>query len=92
MRVVLDTNVVISGLIWTGPPRSLLVAILDDALTAYSSYALVSELTRKLGQSKLDSELLKRGLHASQLVASYVALCEIVSAVSLPTRISRDPG
>ena len=78
LRVVLDTNVAISGLIWRGPPHQLLVSLAEDKFTAHTSYALVSELTRKLLGSKLGAELLKRDISAQQLVMSYAALCEIV--------------
>ena len=64
LRVVLDTNVVISGLIWRGTPHQLLAALQQDAFTAHTSYSLISELTRKLMGSKLSAELLKRDISA----------------------------
>ena len=59
LRIVLDTNIAISGLIWRGPPHQLLVALAEDKFTAHTSYALVSELPRKLLGSKLGAELLE---------------------------------
>lgn len=91
LRLVLDTNIVISGLIWRGPPHHLLRALTQDKFTAHTSYTLVSELTRKLLGSKLGRELLKRDISAQQLVLSYSALCEIASPALLPNRICRDP-
>jgi uncharacterized protein len=91
LRLVLDTNIAISGLIWRGPPHQLLLALTQDQFTAHTSYALVSELTRKLLGSKLGRELLKRDISAQQLVLSYSAMCEIVSPTPLPQRICRDP-
>ncbi|MHB1199756.1 MAG: putative toxin-antitoxin system toxin component, PIN family [Polaromonas sp.] len=77
LRIVLDTNIAISGLIWRGTPHQLLVALAEDKFTAHTSYALVSELTRKLLGSKLDVELLKRDISAQQLVMSYSALAKL---------------
>jgi uncharacterized protein len=91
LRIVLDTNIAISGLIWRGPPHQLLVALTEDQFTAYTSYALVSELTRKLLGTKLGRELLKRDIAAQQLVLSYSALCELVSPAALAQGVSRDP-
>jgi putative PIN family toxin of toxin-antitoxin system len=91
LRIVLDTNIAISGLIWRGPPHQLLVALAEDKFTAHTSYALVSELTRKLLGSKLGAELLKRDIAAQQLVMSYGALCEIVSPAPLKLPVCRDP-
>ncbi len=91
LRIVLDTNIAISGLIWRGPPHHILLALIDDQFTACTSYALVSELTRKLLGTKLGRELLKRDIAAQQLVMGYCALCELVSPAPLARRISRDP-
>ena len=91
MRIVLDTNIVISGLIWRGAPHQVMLALSDDKFTAYTSYSMVSELTRKLLGTKLGRELIKRDISAQQLVMSYTALCEIVSPVPLAQPICRDP-
>jgi uncharacterized protein len=91
LRLVLDTNIAISCLIWRGPPHQLLLALTQDQFTAHTSYTLVSELTRKLLGSKLGRELLKRDISAQQLVLSYSAMCEIVSPTPLSQRICRDP-
>jgi len=91
LRIVLNTNIAISGLIWRGTPHQLLVALAEDRFTAFTSYALVSELTRKLLGTKLGSELLKRDISAQQLVMSYSALCEVVSPSTLTQPICRDP-
>ena len=91
LRIVLDTNIVISGLIWRGAPHQVMLALSDDKFTAYTSYSMVSELTRKLLGTKLGRELIKRDISAQQLVMSYTALCEIVSPVPLAQPICRDP-
>lgn len=52
MRLVLDTNVVVAGLLWSGPPRQLLELAIDDAVELHSSPALLDELARTLGRAK----------------------------------------
>ena len=91
MEMELDTNIVISGLIWRGAPHQVMLALSDDKFTAYTSYSMVSELTRKLLGTKLGRELIKRDISAQQLVMSYTALCEIVSPAPLAQPICRDP-
>ena len=45
MRIVLDTNVVLSALLWRGTPRHLLGAIGQrPSIQLYSSTALLEEL------------------------------------------------
>jgi uncharacterized protein len=90
LRIVVDANIVISGLVWRGPPHQLLVALSEDQFIAHTSYTLISELTRKLLGSKLGAELLKRDISAQQLVMSYSALCEIVSPAPLAQPVCRD--
>ena len=92
MEMELDTNIVISGPIWRGAPHQVMLALSDDKFTAYTSYSMVSELTRKLLGTKLGRELIKRDISAQQLVMSYTALCEVVSPALLAQPICRDPG
>ena len=52
-RVVLDTNVLVSGLGWSGPPAAIVDAVTSGELTLLSSPALLTELRRVLGYPKL---------------------------------------
>ena len=47
MRVVLDTNVVVSALIWGGKPLSLLHAALEGDLQLFTSPTLQAVLSRE---------------------------------------------
>lgn len=44
MRVVADTNVVVSGLLWQGPSRWLLDAARQGTLDLFTSGTLLAEL------------------------------------------------
>ena len=44
MRLVLDTNVVVSGLLWDGPPRRLLDLAVRGDIALFSSTVLLDEL------------------------------------------------
>ena len=52
-RVVLDTNVLVSGLGWSGPPAAIVDAVTAGELTLLSSSALRAELRRVLSYPKL---------------------------------------
>ena len=52
-RVVLDTNVLVSGLGWSGPPAAIVDAVTAGELTLLSSPALIAELRRVLSYPKL---------------------------------------
>lgn len=73
MRLVLDTNVVVSGLLWHGPQRRLLDQAIDEALTLYSSPALIDELAHTLSYQKFAQRIAQSGTTPVALVAQYSA-------------------
>ena len=52
MRLVIDTNVVVSGLLWLGNPGRLLEAAALGQVTLYTSPALLAELATTLGNAE----------------------------------------
>jgi putative PIN family toxin of toxin-antitoxin system len=53
MRIVVDTNVVVSALLWGGPPRAVLTAAHEQRITLYTSAPLIAELEDVLSRDKL---------------------------------------
>ncbi len=53
MKVVLDTNTIVSGIGWDGPPRRVLLALRDGRHSLVISPDLLVELTRVLSYPKL---------------------------------------
>jgi putative PIN family toxin of toxin-antitoxin system len=49
IRVVFDTNIFVSALVFGGPPEALLVAATSGAFQLYSSTPLLAELLEVLG-------------------------------------------
>lgn len=74
MRLLLDTNVVIGGMLWSGPPHRLLEWAIDERVTLYSSPVLIDELTQTLSYPKLDKRIKQLGATAAGLAARYIAL------------------
>jgi uncharacterized protein len=62
VRVVLDTNVIVSGLIWGRPPRHLLDLARQNTITLYTSAVLLDELAGVLSREKFAARLVARGL------------------------------
>ncbi len=71
MRVVLDTNTVVSGLLWRGPPRQLLDAVRETRITLYSSTALVAELAEVIARERFLPHLRAAGVSAVELVVDF---------------------
>ena len=53
MRIVVDTNTLVSGFGWGGPPGEILDAVLSGAVTLVISPVLLAELARVLAYPKL---------------------------------------
>lgn len=91
MRLVLDTNVVVSGLLWDGPPAKLIDAAQTGALELFTSRVLLAELTRILRRAKFARMIAASGASLDDLVLGYADLATLnVPAPILPT-VLHDP-
>lgn len=91
LRLVLDTNVVVAGLLWKGPPRRLIeLAIEGQAVELYSSPVLLDELAQTLGYSKFAARIESFATSSVELVAQYTALVWLVAPISVPRIVAND--
>jgi putative PIN family toxin of toxin-antitoxin system len=91
VRAVIDTNVLVSGLLWHGPPHALIEQVRTGALTLISSPALIEEFTTVVRRTKFRKALARSGTDAVRLVSEVRLLAEIVDTLPLPAPASRDP-
>lgn len=91
MRIVVDTNTVVSGFLWPGPPRRIIDLIRARTHTLCVSTALLAELAEVIGRAKFAQRLQLAGLSAAALVQDYARLAEIVEPAPLSEPVSRDP-
>lgn len=91
MRVVLDTNVVASGLLWGGVPRQLLQAGCDQQTQLYTSTVLLLELTDILGRAKFARKIAAAPWSVDQLVERYALLTTVVHPAAIAPTIIDDP-
>ena len=79
MRIVLDTNVIVSGLLWGGPPRRLLDLARQNAITPYTSAVLLDELSEVLAREKFAVPLAAHGLTPNGILRGYAALAQTIA-------------
>ena len=91
MRLVLDTNAAVSGLLWHGNPGKLIDAARAGSLTLYTTAPLLAELHGVLGREKFAKYLQVRGLSATQMFEGYAALATVVVPAIIPPVIIDDP-
>ncbi len=91
MRIVLDTNVVLSALLWRGTPYHLLAAIRSRGdVQLYSSTALLEELADVLTRPFAAKRLALIGRSASEVLADYVEVIEMAEPATVPRVVAGD--
>jgi putative PIN family toxin of toxin-antitoxin system len=90
VRAVIDTNVLLSGLIWRGTPHALVEQVRDGTLSLVSSPALLAELP-VITRTKFRTALARSNTSPEQMLAELRLLAEIVEPPPLLVPVSRDP-
>ena len=92
MRIVLDTNVVLSALLWRGTPHHLLSTIREHAsIQLYSSAALLDELADVLTRPSATKRLALIRKTVREVLADYLEAVELVEPTDVPRVVPNDP-
>lgn len=91
MRVVADTNTIVSALLWGGNPYRLIAAIDEYPIAFYTSRALLDELADVLPRRKLAKAVHATGKTPAQLIAEYEAFVTLVVPGSIRRTVLADP-
>lgn len=78
MRVVFDTNVIVSGILWAGTPHRALQIAANKQVTSISSEMLVDELRDVLKREKLQKYLARLQTTTEKLVERYLSFTRII--------------
>ena len=91
MRLVLDTNVVVSAIVWGGVPFQLLQAAAAGTAALYTSPVLIEELRGVLARNHLASRLARQRRSVDQAVELYARLCQMLEPLDVPRIVLNDP-
>lgn len=91
MRAVIDTNVLVAGLLWHGPSHALLAQVRRGLTRLICSPALLAELDDVLGRAKFDAILIRANTSRQRALAEVRQLAEVIQPPSLAQPICRDP-
>ena len=91
MKAVIDTNVLIAGLLWRGPPHALLEQVRAGIVSLVSSPALLAELADVIGRTKFDAILMRTNTSRERSLAAVRQLAEVIEPPPLPQPVCRDP-
>ncbi len=91
MRTVLDTNIIISGLLTHGSPRRILDAARDGIIEVFTSPTLIRELEEVLNRKKFSGRFETAGVTPQELVLGVLALSNVVEPEEIEPVILSDP-
>lgn len=91
MRAVIDTNVLVSGLLWNGPPHALMANVREGALEIAISPVLLAELSSVIGRTKFSAILVRAETTREQILTEMRQLAEVIEPPPLPQPVCRDP-
>lgn len=90
MRLVIDTNVLVSAFLWRGTAARLIELAGEKVITLCSSTALIEELSSVLHRKKFAKQVVATGLKPVQMIQHYRRLVTVVTAHKLDQPVSRD--
>jgi len=78
LESVIDTNVLISGMLWRGMPFRLLRRVEEGNLTIYTSLDIMTEVYRVLNYPKFQQYIDNQQTSSGELFAKIESLCTII--------------
>ena len=90
-RLVVDTNVFVSAILWKGVPGRLIAMAGERDIRLFISSVLLGELAQTLAKPKLARAVAATGLSIPEILASVRHLVTSVRVTPLAGPVSRDP-
>lgn len=91
MRVVADTNIVVSGLMWHGNSRRILDAARTGEIHLFTTIVLLAELEEVLNREKFGRRLTSAAITPRELVLDYAALASLIEPAEIESIVLADP-
>lgn len=91
IRVVLDTNAYVSGLLWTGLPHTLLSVAETGQLVLVTSPAILEEVREVLARPKFAARMRTLSTSVDELMESLLSLVQIIQEPNVTPVVLRDP-
>jgi len=91
VRAVVDTNVLIAGLLWRGSPHTLLAHVRSGLVSLVTSPSLLAELGEVLGRPKFDAILTRTETLRERVLVEIGQLAEVFEPPALVQPVCRDP-
>ena len=91
MRIVADTNIVVSGFLFGGLPLKVLDAGRSEIIELCTSQALLDEFGEVIERPHFDRKFAETGISRRRMVSDYAEISTVITSPKLRKQISRDP-
>ena len=92
MRVVVDTNVAVAGLLWNGPPNQILKWAKTGVLKILACEETIDEMSRVIQYARFTKRLSSLGFKTEEVIAYFMNLVFFVPTPrEIPKTIKVDP-
>jgi putative PIN family toxin of toxin-antitoxin system len=90
IRVVFDTNIVVSGTLWRGTPYLVLQMAETGRVKALISEAMLDELKDVIERPKFNTRLTLLNKTSTEIVENYAAIAEVIEIESVERIVAAD--
>lgn len=91
MRIVLDSNVVLSAILWSGVTRRLIDAAIEQRVTLLTSTGQLAELERVAPRKRFEQKMALYRLTPRLLVQRYSHIATLVVPADIGNVVLTDP-
>jgi uncharacterized protein len=91
VRIVMDTNVYVSGLLWTGLPHDLLSVAETGHLTLVTTPAIIEEVREVLARPKFAARMRTLTTSVDELLESLLGIVQILQEPKVMRVVRADP-
>src|SRR3989338_1034504 len=90
-RVVADTNILVSGLLWIGAPHEIIKLAENKYIILFSSLPLIKEISEVLAREKFMRRIEELKTTTEELIESLFGIMEIVHPKAPLSVVKNDP-
>lgn len=91
MKIVADTNVLLSGSFWDGKSRTIIDKAESGEITLVLSKDIINEFIRVLNYDEIKEKIITKNLEMKRTVEQIVSLSEIVIPTEKIMAVKNDP-
>lgn len=91
LKIVADTNTIISGLLWKGNKFKLLQEAEKENIRLFTNKEILKEIEQVIDYDQLQKYIAESGLTKEQLLEKINSLCHIIFGEKLNIDVCRDP-